>query len=80
MKKIAVLGAGAWGTAVAKVICDSGKEVALWCRNSLEADRMVRECPSLQNIKFIRDGEQLDKNPESEVGTKCSPPLVPMRW
>ena len=43
MKKIAVLGAGAWGTAVAKVICDSGKEVALWCRNSLEAERMVEK-------------------------------------
>ncbi|GHV63092.1 glycerol-3-phosphate dehydrogenase [NAD(P)+] [Spirochaetia bacterium] len=28
--KIAVLGAGAWGTAVAKVIADKGNEVALW--------------------------------------------------
>lgn len=31
----AVIGAGAWGTAVAKVIADKGKEVVIW---SLEAD------------------------------------------
>ena len=29
--KIAVLGAGAWGTAVAKVIADKGKDVVIWC-------------------------------------------------
>ena len=27
----AILGAGAWGTAVAKVIAEKGKEVVLWC-------------------------------------------------
>ena len=31
----AVIGAGAWGTAVAKVIADKGKEVVIW---SLEED------------------------------------------
>jgi glycerol-3-phosphate dehydrogenase (NAD(P)+) len=29
--KIAVIGSGAWGTAVAKVIAEKGKEVTLWC-------------------------------------------------
>ena len=29
--QVAVLGAGAWGTAVAKVIAEKGKEVSIWC-------------------------------------------------
>jgi len=30
-EKIAILGAGAWGTAVAKVIAEKGKDVVIWC-------------------------------------------------
>jgi glycerol-3-phosphate dehydrogenase (NAD(P)+) len=36
--EIAVLGAGAWGTAIAKVIADKGKDVVLWCREQTVAD------------------------------------------
>ena len=32
MTKVAVLGAGAWGTALAKVVADKGDEVAMYCR------------------------------------------------
>ncbi|MDR2633813.1 MAG: NAD(P)-dependent glycerol-3-phosphate dehydrogenase [Treponema sp.] len=35
---IAVLGAGAWGTAIAKVIADKGKEVSLWSRGAALAE------------------------------------------
>jgi glycerol-3-phosphate dehydrogenase (NAD(P)+) len=45
--KAAVLGAGSWGTAFAKVLCDSGNDVTLWARRpefaALIADR--RENP-----------------------------------
>jgi glycerol-3-phosphate dehydrogenase (NAD(P)+) len=34
---VAVLGAGAWGTAVAKVIADKGREVILWSRGDVTA-------------------------------------------
>ncbi|MDR2433183.1 MAG: NAD(P)-dependent glycerol-3-phosphate dehydrogenase [Treponema sp.] len=34
----AVLGAGAWGTAVAKVIAEKGKEVVIWCREEETAE------------------------------------------
>jgi glycerol-3-phosphate dehydrogenase (NAD(P)+) len=48
--QIAVLGAGAWGTAVAKVIADKGKEVIIWGR---EED--VKEDINLQhkNTRFL---------------------------
>lgn len=32
MRRIAVLGAGSWGTAFAKVLADAGREVVLWAR------------------------------------------------
>ncbi|WP_130344948.1 NAD(P)H-dependent glycerol-3-phosphate dehydrogenase [Herbihabitans rhizosphaerae] len=32
MERIAVLGAGSWGTAFAKVLADSGRDVVLWAR------------------------------------------------
>ena len=32
MRRVAVLGAGSWGTAFAKVLADAGREVVLWAR------------------------------------------------
>ena len=34
MAKVAVMGAGSWGTTVAKVLADSGNEVTLWARRA----------------------------------------------
>ncbi|MCL2478283.1 MAG: NAD(P)-dependent glycerol-3-phosphate dehydrogenase [Treponema sp.] len=36
--KTAIIGAGAWGTAVAKVIADKGKEVVIWSREEKTRD------------------------------------------
>ena len=36
----AVMGSGAWGTAVAKVLADAGSEVRLWARRSTVADEI----------------------------------------
>jgi glycerol-3-phosphate dehydrogenase (NAD(P)+) len=33
MSKVSVLGAGAWGSTLAQVLCDAGNEVLLWGRN-----------------------------------------------
>ncbi len=32
IQRVAVLGAGSWGTAYAKVLADAGREAVLWCR------------------------------------------------
>jgi len=42
MTRIAVLGAGSWGTTFAKVLADAGGEVTLWARRS-EVAREIRE-------------------------------------
>ena len=34
MVKVAVLGAGSWGTALAKVFADAGNSVSLWARRT----------------------------------------------
>ena len=42
MRKVAVLGAGSWGTTFAKVLADGESEVTLWARRS-EIAREIRE-------------------------------------
>jgi glycerol-3-phosphate dehydrogenase (NAD(P)+) len=42
MTRIAVLGAGNWGTAYAKVLVDAGNEVTLWARRSEIAEAIER--------------------------------------
>ena len=38
MKKVSILGAGAWGTAVACLLADNGYQVTLWCHEPAVAD------------------------------------------
>ncbi len=49
-KKVAVLVAGSWGTALARVLADNGNAVKLWTRNSAQADQINRE---RRNEKFL---------------------------
>ncbi|RZK95788.1 MAG: NAD(P)-dependent glycerol-3-phosphate dehydrogenase [Rhodococcus sp. (in: high G+C Gram-positive bacteria)] len=41
MSKAAVLGAGSWGTAFAKVLADAGTDVTMWARRSEVAESIV---------------------------------------
>lgn len=50
MKRISVLGAGAWGTTLAQVLVDAGQDVLVWGRN----EEVVSEINSLHtNKKFL---------------------------
>lgn len=42
-KPIAVLGQGAWGTAIACVLADAGHEVLLWCHDVQDAKYIINE-------------------------------------
>lgn len=51
---IAVLGAGAWGTALAVLFTNEGKRVALWARDAASAERLraTRANPRLPGVKL----------------------------
>src|SRR6266851_8031557 len=50
MKRAAVLGAGAWGTALAKVLSDKGERVVLWTRRP-ELGAQIAE--TRQNARYL---------------------------
>ncbi|HZD14601.1 MAG TPA: 2-dehydropantoate 2-reductase N-terminal domain-containing protein, partial [Pseudonocardiaceae bacterium] len=42
VQRIAVMGAGSWGTTFAKVLADAGRDVVLWARRVEIADAVAR--------------------------------------
>jgi glycerol-3-phosphate dehydrogenase (NAD(P)+) len=58
MSKIVVMGAGSWGTTIAKVIADAGNEVMLWSRRQ----EVSEEISSVQRNGDYLPGISLPKN------------------
>ncbi|EID12481.1 NAD(P)H-dependent glycerol-3-phosphate dehydrogenase [Mycolicibacterium phlei] len=54
MVEAAVMGAGAWGTALAKVLADAGNEVRLWARRAEVADEIN---DTHRNSGYLGDAE-----------------------
>ena len=50
--KIAILGAGAWGTAIGKVIADKGKDVLIWSYEKATKDDINQKS---QNFRYLPD-------------------------
>lgn len=52
--KIAVIGSGAWGTALAISLCKNGHEVTLWARSAERAEQMKssRSNPRLEGVRL----------------------------
>ncbi len=56
--KIAVIGSGSWGTAIASLMANKGNDVWLWSWQQAEAERLARD---KENKEFL-PGVMLDKN------------------
>ena len=49
-EKVAVVGAGSWGTTLANLVGGNGRSVALWARDSALAEAMARE---RRNLRYL---------------------------
>jgi glycerol-3-phosphate dehydrogenase (NAD(P)+) len=70
----AVLGAGAWGTALAKVLADAGNEVRLWARRAELADEIN---DTHRNTSYLGDAElpksiHATSDPAEALGGACT--------
>jgi glycerol-3-phosphate dehydrogenase (NAD(P)+) len=59
LKRVAVLGAGSWGTAFAKVVGDTGPEVVLWARRPEVAAAVTERRENPDYLPGIRLPEQV---------------------
>ena len=50
--KVTILGAGAWGSSLAKLLHESGNEVTLWAHN---AERLARLAQTGRNEPYLPD-------------------------
>jgi glycerol-3-phosphate dehydrogenase (NAD(P)+) len=68
-KTIAVIGAGAWGTALAILFANAGKKVTLWARDEAKAAEMraTRENPRLPGAKLPEHLTVTHKIPDADI-------------
>ena len=80
--KVTVLGAGAWGTALGKLLSESGQSVTLWGHDPLHLDRIRRTGrnePYLPGIELPRDW-RLETDPTKAVhDSNCVVVAVPSK-
>jgi len=67
MKKVAVLGSGAWGTTLSQVMVDSGQQVLIWGRNK----KVVREINRRHSNRRFLKGIDLPKELKATTDIKA---------
>lgn len=81
--KAAVVGAGAWGTALATLLCKNGNDTTLWCRSAEKAENMarIRKNPRLPGIA-LPDALHITADPACVSGCQLvviASPSFPIR-
>ncbi|NDO47488.1 NAD(P)H-dependent glycerol-3-phosphate dehydrogenase [Clostridium sp. MD294] len=66
MKKIAVIGAGSWGTALAVMLEQDGHDVTMWARNEKAVEDMRRTRQNKQYLPGVMLGENIDITCDAE--------------
>ena len=69
--KIAVVGSGGWGTALALVLCRNGHDTVLWSHNPQKAEelRLTRENPMLKGVLLPPELE-ISSDPSCVAGSR----------
>ncbi|HEX3349035.1 MAG TPA: NAD(P)H-dependent glycerol-3-phosphate dehydrogenase [Acetobacteraceae bacterium] len=69
MSNVLIVGAGAWGTALAIQAARAGQDVALWARNPARAHEIgaSRENPRLPGVRIPESVSVVDRLPASEL-------------
>jgi glycerol-3-phosphate dehydrogenase (NAD(P)+) len=67
MKKVAILGSGAWGTTLGQVMIDSGQQVLIWGRNK----KVVREINRRHSNRRFLKGIDLPKELKATTDIKA---------
>lgn len=77
MVKVAVLGAGSWGTALAKVFADAGNSVSLWARRTQLAQTMVSTRENPDYLEGIELPEAIEATDDAEAAIESAQIVVP---
>lgn len=76
MKKITVLGAGSWGTAIAVLLNDIGHEVTLWTIYEKEAERLRADREQKEYLPGVRIDENIKITSSREEAAKNADIIV----
>lgn len=75
-EKIAVLGAGSWGTALAKVLDDNGHEVRLWSHHPEQADEINQEHTNQRYLPHLKLPDTLKAYSDMESAVRDADAIV----
>ncbi|MDD5949878.1 MAG: NAD(P)H-dependent glycerol-3-phosphate dehydrogenase [Lachnospiraceae bacterium] len=76
MKKISVLGAGSWGTALAMLLDENGHEVTIWSIDEKEVEMLSKEREQKDKLPGIRLSERIQVTNSLEEAMKGRDILV----
>lgn len=82
-RAIGVIGAGGWGTALSKLLCEKGNEVTLWCHGEKSCQEIQERgenrsyLPGIPLPRTLRPTRSLEKTVAGKEMLLC---VVPSQW
>lgn len=70
MKKVSVIGAGSWGSALAVLLANNGHEVTLWSHDSREIEMLQKEREQKDKLPGVKLPENIKVSADLEEITR----------